>query len=67
MAEPRRRRPRQPDLAVEHRRIDDCLPAGLYTARVHTVVTDGVSQVDLYAPVAMTVDPERDTPPASAP
>ena len=35
----------------------DCLPTGLYTARVHTVVTDGVSQVDLFAPVAMNVGP----------
>jgi hypothetical protein len=35
----------------------DCLPTGLYTARVHTVVTDGVQQVDLVVPVAMTVEP----------
>lgn len=35
----------------------DCLPVGLYTARVHTVVTDGVQQADLFAPVAMSVGP----------
>jgi len=35
----------------------DCLPTGLYTARVHTLVTDGVQQVDVYVPVAMTVVP----------
>ena len=35
----------------------DCLPTGLYTARVHTVATDGVQQVDLVVPVAMTVEP----------
>ena len=35
----------------------DCLPTGLYTARVRTVVTDGVQQVDLVVQMAMTVEP----------
>jgi hypothetical protein len=35
----------------------DCLPSGLYTARVHAVVTDGAQTVDVYAPVSLVVTP----------
>jgi hypothetical protein len=35
----------------------DCLPAGVYTARIHAVVTDGAQMVDVFAPITMVVSP----------